>query len=79
MQCNPVEIRRRFGRIHCLHPQDRRKIQAKNHQDIGCLHVHRVGCLAYSTIVKIEVVNSSETSVNFHRTTRGQIAKQSTL
>jgi hypothetical protein len=36
-------------------------------------------CLAYSLIMKIEAVHSSETSVNFYRTTRRHIPEGSTV
>jgi hypothetical protein len=38
-----------------------------------------VSCLAYSSILKMEAIRSSETSIDFHRTTRHYIREDRTL
>jgi hypothetical protein len=63
MACSPVKVHRRFGRTYCPHLLDRRVSQASNQRAQRLLFT----CLAYYTILKIEAVSFSETSMDFYR------------
>jgi hypothetical protein len=60
--CNLLENYRRFGGMHCQNLQDRE--YAKQAVKAYCL------CSAYSSILQIETVNSSETSLKTSATWR---------
>jgi hypothetical protein len=55
-----VKVNRYFGGIYCVHFQTKRVAT--------CLML--VYCLVYSSILKMEAVRSSETSLEFYRTTQ---------
>jgi hypothetical protein len=69
--CSELEVRRHFGRTYCLHRQDRKVRRASNKQELSSEHT-------LSTL-KIEVVRSSEISLNLYPTTRRKIPEDSTL
>jgi hypothetical protein len=64
--CNSWKINRRFG-ITCLHLQDRRIFSPTAFTVVSCS--------AYSSTLKMEAICSSETSVDFQRTTWRYIAE----
>jgi hypothetical protein len=61
MPCSPAKVNRLFGGTYRLHLKGRRVSQARN---------MLTSCLAYSSTLKMEATQSSETCVGFHRTTR---------
>jgi hypothetical protein len=66
MKCSPVKkVQRRFGLTYChvLHG----RISLAKKQAAGTERLLFI-CLAYHTILKIEALNFSETSVDFYRT-----------
>jgi hypothetical protein len=75
--CSPLKVNRRFGGTYCLHLQGRRISRARR----LCLSpaYTLVSCAAYSTTLKMDAICSSETSVDFQRTTRCYIPEDSTL
>jgi hypothetical protein len=64
-----VKVSRRFRGTYCLHLQ----------QSSTCCLLLLVSCLTYSSTLKMEAVHCSETSVDFHRTTRRHISGNKTL
>jgi hypothetical protein len=62
-QCSPLKINQRFGGTYCLH--------------LLCFppSLTLISCSAYSSALKMEAIFSSETSVEFQRTTRRYIPK----
>lgn len=60
-----VNITRQFGGTCCHHLMDWRVSQSSNSDAASFL---LVSCLALSTAMKLELIYSSETSVNFYRT-----------
>jgi hypothetical protein len=72
--CNPLEVNRRFGEIYCLHFQ-RWRINRTRHQHES--RWQEVSCSAYSSILKMEAIYSSETSIDFQRTTWRYIPEDS--
>jgi hypothetical protein len=78
----PIEFRRRFGGTYCLHLQSRRVNQATketggNRQSSAFFWL--VPLLAYYSTLMMQVVRSSETSLNFYRTIRRQTPEYSIL
>jgi hypothetical protein len=77
----PCETQPTFWRVTCrLHLQSRSISQARNQRESRwqaelCL----ISCLAYASNLKIEATCSSETSVDFERTTRRYIPEDKTL
>jgi hypothetical protein len=65
--CSPVLVHRRFGGIHYLHLQDRRINETRSRRQTEL-----------PLTMKTEIVRSSETSVNFHQTTRLHFPKELT-
>jgi hypothetical protein len=72
--CSPLNVNRRFGGKSCLHLQDRRINRARNRHEAGSKFF-----LAYSSTFKMDAICSSETSVDFQRTTRRYIPEDGTL
>jgi hypothetical protein len=70
LPCSPLKVNRRFEEIFRLHFQARRK-------RISSFTL--VSCSAYSSTLKMEATCSSETSVDFHRTTRSYIPEVRTF
>jgi hypothetical protein len=74
--CSSFEVGRRFGGIYCFYRQGLKVSQAINKQKAG-----RSCCLPFAGHSLgdpgMEAVHSSETSVNFSRTTRRQIPEDS--
>jgi hypothetical protein len=70
MVCSPVKVNRRFRGTYRLYFQGRSVRQA-------CCLLHAGFCLAYSWTLKMEKISSSETSVDFHRTTQSYIPEDS--
>jgi hypothetical protein len=71
--CNAMqsELYRRFGGTYCLHLQDRKVRQAssKQHAELcACCSTLQIAYLAYTSILKVEVIRSSETSLKIYRT-----------
>jgi hypothetical protein len=83
---------RRFRGTYCLHLQGRRASQASHQEETSrkksslwrqCVR-RSISCLllvsvAYCLTLKMEAVRSSDTSVNFYRTTRRHIPEVSIL
>jgi hypothetical protein len=69
--CSPLKVNRRFGGTRHLHLQSRRMSQARNQHETTA----PASCwfLAYYSALNIEMTYSSETSVDFHWTTRRYI------
>jgi hypothetical protein len=76
--CSPLKDNRRFGGTCLLHLQGWRISQARNHVCLPPAFT-LVSCLAYSSTLKIEETWSSETSVDFQRTTWRYIREDGTL
>jgi hypothetical protein len=62
---------RQNGGAYRLHLQDVRVTQTTNQHEAGC---KLVSCLVYSVFLKMEVICSSETCVDFQRVTRRYIS-----
>jgi hypothetical protein len=79
--CNPLKVNRRFGRTCRLHLQGRRISRARKQRERLCLPpaFTLVPFSAYSPTLKMEATCSSETSVDFQRTTRSYIPEDGTL
>jgi hypothetical protein len=78
--CSPSKINWRFGEICRLHRQSRRISQAiKQRESLFATCFTLVSCLSYSSTLKMEVTCSSETSVDFRRTTRRYIPEDRAL
>jgi hypothetical protein len=78
--CSPLKVNRRFGEKRRLHLQGRRVSQKINLSEAllaTCLTL--LYRLTYSSTVKMEAICSSETSVDFQRTTRRYIPEDRTL
>jgi hypothetical protein len=76
--CSPLKLNKSFGRTYHLHLQDRRLNRAK-YQLFLLPAFTLVSCSAYSSTLKMELIFSSETSVDFQRTTRHYIPENNTL
>jgi hypothetical protein len=74
MQCSPLKVNRRFGKVFRLQLQVRRISSALLST---CFLL--VSCLAYSSTLKMEATCSSEKWVGFQRTTRLYIPEGRTL
>jgi hypothetical protein len=81
-------VHRCFGRTYCLHLQSRRiSRQGISQQEVGTKQKQAfiASCfliptsLSFSLTLKMEAVRSSETSLNFYRSTRHHIPEDSTL
>jgi hypothetical protein len=71
--CSPLKVNRRFGGTY-------RRWQAEQSARLCLPPVFTlVSCLAYSSTLKMEAKCSSETSVEFQRTTRRYIPEDNTL
>jgi hypothetical protein len=73
---SPLKVNRRFEGTYRLHHQGRRICRARNQSERWQAEV--VSCLAYSSTLKTEAICSSETSVDFQRTTRRYISEDKT-
>jgi hypothetical protein len=78
--CSPLKVNRRCGGTSRLHLQGPKINQARNQRET-CLppEFTLVSCLAYSSTLKMEATYSSETSVDFRRTTWRYIPEDRTL
>jgi hypothetical protein len=81
-----LKLKRRFGEIYRLHFHRQRISLARNQRESmwqkhGCTWIcfQLVSCSAYFSTLKMEAICSSETSLEFQRTTRRYIAKDSAL
>jgi hypothetical protein len=70
--CSPLLVHQRFGGTKYFHLQ-RRKVSS-----VCCLYLTRY-LLSISSILEMEAIRSSETSMNFYRTTRRYILWKITL
>jgi hypothetical protein len=83
--CSPLSFNLRFGGTYRLHLQRRRNMFSKpaNKQVASsfCLPpaCALVSCSAYSSTLKMEAICSSDTSVDFQRTTCSYIPEDNTL
>jgi hypothetical protein len=80
-RCRPSKVNRRFGGTHRLHLQGRIS-RARNQRESRWqaeLSFKLVPCSASSSTLKMETICSSETSVDFRRTTPRYIPEDSTL
>jgi hypothetical protein len=68
--CGPLKVNQRFEGTRRLHLQSRRINRPRNQCEISS---KQRSCLAYSSTLKMEATCSSETMVDFHRTTRRYI------
>jgi hypothetical protein len=67
--CSPLKANRPFGGTYRIHLQGRRISRVRNQRESRSL----VSCSAYSSTLKIDAICSSETLVDFQRTTRRYI------
>jgi hypothetical protein len=76
--CSPLKVNLRFGRTYRFHLQGQRISQGRNQRERRwlCLTVY---CSTYSSNLKMEAKFSSETSVDFQRTTRHYTPEHITL
>jgi hypothetical protein len=74
--CSLMDVHRLLGEVFCLHIHGWNLIQAINHPEAGCM---MVSCLTHSSILKMEVLLSSEISMKFYWTTRRYIPEDGTL
>jgi hypothetical protein len=87
--CSLVEFHRHFRATHSLHLEGRRASQARSRRQADALSpslslslsrlLPPASCLANSSILTIEAVCPSETSVDFYQTTGCYIPDNSTL
>jgi hypothetical protein len=70
MQCSPLKVNRRFGRICRLHLKGRRICQTRN---------QKAGGKQSDSTLKMEAIYCYETSIDFQRTTWHYIPKDRTL
>jgi hypothetical protein len=75
---SPLKVNLRFGRCH-LHLQDWRMNQARNLRENFATCFYAAFCSAHFYTLKMEAKSSSETSVDFQRTTRRYIPEHRTL
>jgi hypothetical protein len=73
--CSLLKVNRRFGGTYRLHLQGRRTSRASNLPPAFTL----VSCSVHSSTLKMEAICSSETSIDFQRTTWHCISEESTL
>jgi hypothetical protein len=73
-QCSPLKFNRRFGGTRRLHHHGRRTGQARNQHEELCIML--VSCLANSLALMMEATCTTETSVDFKRTTRLYIPEE---
>jgi hypothetical protein len=66
----PIEIQSRLEGTSHLHIQGQRISQARNQHVSLAPRFMLISCSAYPSALKMEVSRSSETSVDFRRTTR---------
>jgi hypothetical protein len=76
MLCSLLKVNRRFGGTCHHNIQGQRISQAGNQRLLSATMVY---CLAFSSTLKMEATCSSETSVDFQRTTRRYIPEDRTL
>jgi hypothetical protein len=70
MPCSLLEVNQHFKGTCHLHLQVQRISQARNQPEAGSKHCFMlVSCLAYSSILKMEVICSSEVLTDFQQTT----------
>jgi hypothetical protein len=87
MLCSPLKVNWHFGGTSRLHLQGRRISQARTQHENRrqaeqlCLPptFTLVSCLSYSSTLKMETTCSSETSVDFQRTTLSYVTEDRTL
>jgi hypothetical protein len=81
--CSPLRVNWCFRGVCSLHPHGRRISKARNQRESKQLSLSPaftvVSRLAYSLTLKMDATCSSETSVDFQRTTRRYIPKHRTL
>jgi hypothetical protein len=75
--CIPLKVNRRFGATYRLHVQGQRISRAARHQRESRWQAEP--CLAFTSTLNMEVICSSETSVDFQQTTRRYIPEVRTL
>jgi hypothetical protein len=79
--CRPLKVNWRFGGTYCLNLQDRRiswvRYECESRWQVETFTP--VFCTAYSSILNMEAIVSSETSVDFQQSTRRYISEESTL
>jgi hypothetical protein len=68
--CSPVKIKGPFGGTYRLHIQGRGVSKERNEHEISSKQISSCCLPAYYSTLKMEVICSSETLVDFHRTTR---------
>jgi hypothetical protein len=76
--CSSLKVNRHFGGTYYLHLQGQRisqEISTNETLFVTCFML--VSCLAYSSTLKMEVICSSETSVDFQRITWRYIPEES--
>jgi hypothetical protein len=78
--CSPLKVNRRFGGTYRLNLQGRRMSRARNQREsrykAGAFTL--VSCSTYYSTLKMEAIRSSETSVDFQRTTLRYIPEDGT-
>jgi hypothetical protein len=67
--CSQLKFKRRFGGQYSLYLQRRSISQVARSMWQEKQNISQISCLAYSSILKMEVTCSSEISVDFQRTT----------
>jgi hypothetical protein len=84
--CSPLKVNRRFGGTYRLHLQGRRISRAINQQEAVAsprlcwsTAFTLVSCSAYYSTLNMEAICSSETSVDFQRTTQRYIPEDNIL
>jgi hypothetical protein len=78
--CSPLKFNRHFGRTCRLHLQSRKIGQARSQLEPDSKQSFMlVSCLAYSSTLKMKATCSSETSVDFQRTTQRYIPEKRTF
>jgi hypothetical protein len=78
MPCSLLKVTRHFGGTYRLHPQGRRISPVRNQHE-SRWQAELVSCSAHCSTLKMEAICSSETPVDFQRTTQHYIPEDSTL
>jgi hypothetical protein len=81
LPCSPLKVNRRFGGICRFHLQclTLKKKESRLLQAVLATYFSLIYCLAFSFTLKTEAICSSETYVNFQRTTRNYIPEDNAL
>jgi hypothetical protein len=80
--CSPLKVNRRFREIYGIHVQVRRMSLERKQCESRALFATcftLVYCSAYSSTLNVDAIYSSETSVDFQRTTQRYILEGSTF